>query len=216
MFSCLAEQPKRAHWRACLGSAGCDDTQLRGQDRQPAATAGADPRRRLWWGGRACGLSPRPSHHASGRCDASLCRDYERMPWPRGLPGLPISPDQTRMGGRVSRSLDMRETLPLRWPTAGTPRRILLALGRMHVEAFAAQPHHYLLRFVDPPAAPQACPHDLVIDRGPFTAEGDRPMQSHMIDLVVCKNAGGTGTRQSCRCAPTQASGRDDRPPGDR
>jgi len=90
----------------------------------------------------------------------------------------------------------VRDTAAAVAKLAGTPRRILLALGRMHVEAFAAQPqHHYLLRFVDPPAAPPGLPsHDLVIDRGPFTAEGDRLLtQSHMIDLVVCKNAGGTG-----------------------
>lgn len=79
---------------------------------------------------------------------------------------------------------------------AGPARRILLALGRMHVKAFVAQPqHHYLLRFVDAPARPPALPrHDLIVDRGPFTAEADsRLMQRHAIDLVVCKNAGGTG-----------------------
>jgi precorrin-6A/cobalt-precorrin-6A reductase len=79
---------------------------------------------------------------------------------------------------------------------AGTPRRILLALGRMHVPAFAARPqHHYVLRFVDAPEAPPALPHhQLVIDRGPFTPEGDTALlDAHRIDLVVCKNAGGSG-----------------------
>lgn len=78
----------------------------------------------------------------------------------------------------------------------GPPRRILLALGRMHVEAFAALPqHHYVLRFVDAPPVPPALPdHRLVVDRGPFTPDGDRAlMAAHGIDLVVCKNAGGTG-----------------------
>jgi precorrin-6A/cobalt-precorrin-6A reductase len=79
---------------------------------------------------------------------------------------------------------------------AGPPRRVMLALGRMHVDAFLAQPqHHYLLRFVDTPDTPPALPrHDLVVDRGPFTAEGDRRlMAAHAVDLVVCKNAGGGG-----------------------
>ncbi|WP_294332788.1 cobalt-precorrin-6A reductase [uncultured Sphingomonas sp.] len=79
---------------------------------------------------------------------------------------------------------------------AGPARRILLALGRVHVEAFAAQPQHrYVLRFVDMPAIPPALPdHHLVVDRGPFTPEGDRAlMEAHSIDLVVCKNAGGSG-----------------------
>ncbi|WP_267394073.1 cobalt-precorrin-6A reductase [Sphingomonas sp. GC_Shp_1] len=78
----------------------------------------------------------------------------------------------------------------------GAPRRVMLALGRMHVDAFAAQPqHHYLLRFVDGGGdAVPLPPHDLVIDRGPFDVAGDtRLMREHRIDLVVCKNAGGSG-----------------------
>ena len=76
------------------------------------------------------------------------------------------------------------------------PKRVLLALGRMHIEAFAAQPqHHYLLRFVDRPAAPPTLPrHRLVLDRGPFSIEGDRAlMQTHAIEMVVSKNSGGSG-----------------------
>lgn len=79
---------------------------------------------------------------------------------------------------------------------AGPARRILLALGRMHVEAFAVQPqHHYLLRFVDAPdRAPLLPHHSLVVDRGPFIVEGDRALlQEHAIDLVISKNAGGKG-----------------------
>ncbi len=78
----------------------------------------------------------------------------------------------------------------------GPARRVMLALGRIHVNAFAAQPqHHYLLRFVDAPQSPPPLPrHGVVVDRGPFTVEGDlRLMRDHAIDLVVCKNAGGKG-----------------------
>ena len=79
---------------------------------------------------------------------------------------------------------------------AGTPRRVMLALGRMHVEAFAAQPQHrYLLRFVDRPDRPISLPdHDVVVDRGPFTVERDVALlREQAIDLVVSKNAGGSG-----------------------
>nr|WP_232476112.1 cobalt-precorrin-6A reductase [Sphingomonas formosensis] len=79
---------------------------------------------------------------------------------------------------------------------AGPPRRIMLAVGRMHAERFAAQgQHHYLLRFVDPPEVPPALPHHtLVVDRGPFTVDGDtRLMREHAIDMLLCKNAGGSG-----------------------
>jgi precorrin-6A/cobalt-precorrin-6A reductase len=79
---------------------------------------------------------------------------------------------------------------------ASPRRRVMLALGRMHVSAFAGQPqHHYLLRFVDAPGSAPALPdHALVTDRGPFSVEGDtRLMRNHAIDLIVCKNAGGKG-----------------------
>ncbi|GFM29850.1 cobalt-precorrin-6A reductase [Novosphingobium sp. PY1] len=81
---------------------------------------------------------------------------------------------------------------------AGPARRVMLALGRMHVGAFAAQPqHHYLLRFVDAPEGPPPLPRrSLVVDRGPFTVDGDIGlMREHAIELVVSKNAGGTGAQ---------------------
>lgn len=77
----------------------------------------------------------------------------------------------------------------------GPPHRVMLAVGRMHLGAFAVNPgHFYLLRLVDPPAAPPPFPdHHVVVSRGPFTFEGDRAlMEGHGIDLVVSKNAGGT------------------------
>lgn len=80
----------------------------------------------------------------------------------------------------------------------GPSRRVMLALGRMHVDAFAAQPQHdYLLRFVDAPDRTPGLPrHHLVVDRGPFDVEGDRRlMAAHGIEIVVCKNAGGTGAQ---------------------
>ncbi len=79
---------------------------------------------------------------------------------------------------------------------AGPAQRVMLALGRMHVNAFAPQPqHHYLLRFVDAPESPPTLPdHHIIVNRGPFSIEDDmRLMQDHRIDLIVCKNAGGTG-----------------------
>ncbi len=79
---------------------------------------------------------------------------------------------------------------------AGPARHVMLAIGRMHVDAFAVQPQHdYLLRFVDRPDRAPALPrHHLVVDRGPFDVAGDRQLlEAHAIDVVVCKNAGGTG-----------------------
>lgn len=81
---------------------------------------------------------------------------------------------------------------------AGASRRVMLAVGRMHLAAFAAQPQHfYLLRLVDPPAEAVPLPeHHALVSRGPFTEAGDRAlMAAHGIDLVVAKNSGGTGAR---------------------
>jgi len=80
----------------------------------------------------------------------------------------------------------------------GPAQRVMLALGRMHVAAFAAQSQHqYLLRFVDAPTtAPMLPHHTLVIDRGPFGVEDDvRLLQHHAIQTIVCKNAGGIGAQ---------------------
>lgn len=81
---------------------------------------------------------------------------------------------------------------------AGPRRRVMLAIGRMHLDAFAAEPQHfYLLRLVDPPAGPLPLPDcAALVSRGPFTEAGDRAlMEAHGIDLVVSKNAGGSGAR---------------------
>ena len=74
--------------------------------------------------------------------------------------------------------------------------RVMLAVGRMHLAEFAPNPQHfYLLRLVDPPAAPPPFPdHHVLVSRGPFTEADDLAlMREHRIDLVVSKNAGGSG-----------------------
>jgi precorrin-6A/cobalt-precorrin-6A reductase len=75
-------------------------------------------------------------------------------------------------------------------------RRVMLAVGRMHLADFAPNPqHHYLLRLVDPPQISLPLPKTVVlVDRGPFTVANDAAlMKEHAIDLVVSKNSGGTG-----------------------
>ena len=76
--------------------------------------------------------------------------------------------------------------------------RVLLAVGRMHLAEFAPNPqHHYVLRLVDPPNVPPPLPDcHVIVDRGPFSVEGDTGlMRENRIDLVVSKNAGGKGAR---------------------
>ncbi|WP_188128102.1 cobalt-precorrin-6A reductase [Shimia marina] len=86
----------------------------------------------------------------------------------------------------------------------GVPKRVLLALGKLNLPAFVAQPqHHYVLRLVDTPDVAPPLPHHIVIvARGPFDLAGDRAlMQSHDIDVVVCKNAGGIGAEAKLHAA---------------
>ncbi|MBB95190.1 MAG: cobalt-precorrin-6A reductase [Rhodobacteraceae bacterium] len=78
----------------------------------------------------------------------------------------------------------------------GPARRVMLAVGRMHLDAFAPNPqHHYLLRLVDPPTGALPFPDArVIVDRGPFTVDSDRAlMTENRIDLVVSKNSGGSG-----------------------
>ena len=87
---------------------------------------------------------------------------------------------------------------------AGPPQRILLAIGRMHLAAFAAQPqHHYVLRLVDQPTHPPSlADHTAVIDRGPFTLEGDLALlETQRIERIVCKNSGGEGAASKLTAA---------------
>lgn len=79
---------------------------------------------------------------------------------------------------------------------SGPPKRVFLAIGRQHLDPFAAQPqHHYLLRLVDQPTAPLPLPQaQVVVARGPFDLAGDTALlRSHRAQLVVAKNAGGKG-----------------------
>lgn len=79
---------------------------------------------------------------------------------------------------------------------AGLPQRVMLAVGRMHLQEFAVNPQHfYLLRLVDPPDGALDFPDaEAVVDRGPFTLNDDRALlEKYRIGLVVSKNAGGSG-----------------------
>lgn len=86
----------------------------------------------------------------------------------------------------------------------GPGARVFLALGRMHLAAFAEQPqHHYVLRLVDPPQERPPLPrHTVIVSRGPFDVTGDTAlMTEHRVDRVVAKNAGGAGAEAKLHAA---------------
>ncbi|CAM3893038.1 cobalt-precorrin-6A reductase [Cereibacter sphaeroides] len=77
------------------------------------------------------------------------------------------------------------------------PARVFLAIGRLHLAAFAGRAqHHYLLRLVDPPDALPLPRAEAIVARGPFTlAEDLELLRRHEIQWIVAKNAGGEGAR---------------------
>jgi precorrin-6A/cobalt-precorrin-6A reductase len=83
----------------------------------------------------------------------------------------------------------------------GAPVSVFLAIGRQEAGAFAGLPHRWLLRVVD--AGPTPLPGaEVVVARGPFDVEGDLAlMQAHGVQVVVAKNAGGTGARAKLEAA---------------
>lgn len=88
----------------------------------------------------------------------------------------------------------------------GVRRRVMLAIGRMRLAKFSANPQHfYLLRTIGRPVvAPPFPDHHVVVARGPFSTEGDRSlMEMHGIELVVSKNSGGGGAYAKIAAART-------------
>ncbi|ANM14368.1 cobalt-precorrin-6A reductase [Rhizobium sp. N324] len=78
-----------------------------------------------------------------------------------------------------------------------SPRRVFLATGRQGAHhAEAAPQHFYLIRSVDPIEPPLAIANvDYLLDRGPFTVEGECALlKQHRIDAVIAKNSGGAAT----------------------
>ncbi|MEU1194703.1 cobalt-precorrin-6A reductase [Streptomyces sp. NPDC005813] len=75
-------------------------------------------------------------------------------------------------------------------------RRVFLTTGRMGLAAFAdLDDLWFLVRSVDAPEPPHPPRTEVLLDRGPFTLEGERELLlRHHIDVVVTKNSGGSAT----------------------
>lgn len=71
--------------------------------------------------------------------------------------------------------------------------RVFLTTGRQGLPAFAGvESAWFLIRCVDPPDPPLPRSHELVLDRGPYTLEGELALiDRHRIDLIVTKDSGG-------------------------
>ncbi|WP_053645348.1 MULTISPECIES: cobalt-precorrin-6A reductase [unclassified Streptomyces] len=77
----------------------------------------------------------------------------------------------------------------------GLGDRVFLTTGRMGLAAFADRPEWFLVRSVDAPEAPVPARAEILLDRGPFTLEGERDLlRRHRIDVLVTKDSGGAAT----------------------
>ncbi|MFF0424017.1 cobalt-precorrin-6A reductase [Streptomyces sp. NPDC004520] len=77
----------------------------------------------------------------------------------------------------------------------GLGDRVFLTTGRMGLAAFAACPQWFLVRSVDAPDTPMPPRTEILLDRGPFTLDGERELLArHRIDVVVTKDSGGAAT----------------------
>ncbi|MEV4936500.1 cobalt-precorrin-6A reductase [Streptomyces zaomyceticus] len=73
--------------------------------------------------------------------------------------------------------------------------RVFLTTGRMGLAAFATRPEWFLVRSVDAPDAPMPARAGILLDRGPFTLDGERELLArHRIDVLVTKDSGGAAT----------------------
>ncbi|MFE1247024.1 cobalt-precorrin-6A reductase [Streptomyces sp. NPDC058735] len=96
-------------------------------------------------------------------------------------------------GDRWHETGSLREAAGL-LPALG--RRVFLTTGRMGLAAFAdVRDRWFLVRSVDPPEPPAPPRMEVLLDRGPFTLDGERALlRRHRIDVVVTKDSGGTAT----------------------
>jgi precorrin-6A/cobalt-precorrin-6A reductase len=73
---------------------------------------------------------------------------------------------------------------------------VFVTTGRQELAPFAPdRERHYLIRTVDPPGGGLPPRHTLLLDRGPYTFEGELALlQKHDVRVLVTKNSGGPMT----------------------
>ncbi|GLZ33389.1 precorrin-6A reductase [Lentzea sp. NBRC 105346] len=73
--------------------------------------------------------------------------------------------------------------------------RVFLTTGRQDISAFASCSQWFLARMVEPPASPLPQRIQVLLDRGPFTVDGELALlREHRIDVLVTKDSGGEMT----------------------
>ncbi|GII84315.1 precorrin-6A reductase [Sphaerisporangium siamense] len=131
------------------------------------------------------------THPFAERITVSAVRATEQA----GVPLLVLR----RPGWRAEKGDDWHWARSLEEAAASLPslgRRVFLTTGRQGLPVFAGlDALWFLIRTVDPPEPPLPARHHLILDRGPYTPDGERSlMREHRIDVLVTKDSGGTMT----------------------
>jgi precorrin-6A/cobalt-precorrin-6A reductase len=106
-----------------------------------------------------------------------------------------------------------RESAAALLPSLG--RRVFLTTGRQGIAAFAhLDDHWFLARSVEPPTPPTPRHLDVLLDRGPFTLDGELAvLREHRIDVLVSKDSGGPAPKLAAARAARIPVVMIDRPP---
>ncbi|CAM5513408.1 Precorrin-6A reductase OS=Streptomyces fumanus OX=67302 GN=GCM10018772_38720 PE=4 SV=1 [Streptomyces fumanus] len=100
---------------------------------------------------------------------------------------VPVEGDHWHEAGSLDRAAELL-------PALG--RRVFLTTGRTGLAAFAGRRDAwFLVRSVEPPDPPHPPHLEVLLDRGPFTLDGERALlRRHRIDVLVTKDSGGAAT----------------------
>ncbi|MEU9558350.1 cobalt-precorrin-6A reductase [Streptomyces fumanus] len=100
---------------------------------------------------------------------------------------VPVEGDLWHETGSLDRAAELL-------PALG--RRVFLTTGRTGLAAFAGRRDAwFLVRSVEPPEPPHPPHLEVLLDRGPFTLDGERALlRRHRIDVLVTKDSGGAAT----------------------
>lgn len=98
-------------------------------------------------------------------------------------------------GDRWIRVADVAEAVG-RAAALDTPGTVFVTTGRQEVGLYSTdERHEYLIRTVEQPTVALPPRHTLLLDRGPYTVDGEGAlMDRHAVCAVVTKNSGGTLT----------------------
>jgi precorrin-6A/cobalt-precorrin-6A reductase len=93
--------------------------------------------------------------------------------------------------------------------------RVFLTTGRQEIAAFAEVDRcWFLARSVEPPEPPMPARIEVLLDRGPFTLEGERSLiDRHHLDVLITKDSGGDAPKLAAARAASIPVILVDRPP---